>query len=357
MAAEDRNHGRWRQVLRDTRPRPTSGPPNAPAENTWEAVQTSNWSRRSCSGGRRWRRASPSLRPKISPRAARSSRSCSKMSARRQRTRAPPLPHEGQGQCAEGRLRLFVGGDRRGGRGARAETADPRRGQRRARARDLRGRRAETSWDRFAPVLAAIGTGIGVIGFMTFVGGVIVWAKLTANGFAAAPALGVIPSQDLLVIGAQTLVRQVIWALVAVAGLLLIYVILRQAWGRVGEEEATVVAGHATVLAASGMCFVLLALAIALAPFDHEMRHGDAVIAWAVVIGGALLAAAMGASPSGSVPDDRDIRARRRSSGSSPTGARATTRPCAPPPSCGRTRRRWPGSSWRRGPTASTSRA
>ena len=125
----------------------------------------------------------------------------------------------------------------------------------------------KTSWDRFAPVLAAIGTGIGVIGFVTFVGGVIVWAKLTANGFAAAPALGVIPSQDLLVIGAQTLVRQVIWALVAVAGLLLIYVILRQAWGRVGEEEATVVAGHATVLAASGMfVFVLLALAIALAP-------------------------------------------------------------------------------------------
>jgi hypothetical protein len=157
------------------------------------------------------------------------------------------------------------------------------------------GKDAKTSWDRLAPILAAVATGIGVIGFVTFVGGVIVWAKLTANGFAAAPALGIFPSQDLLVIGAQTLVRQVIWALVAVAALVVIYVVLRHFWGRVSEEEATVLAGHASLLAAGGMfLFVLLALAIALIPFDDEMRHGDAVVAWFVVAGAALLAAAIG---------------------------------------------------------------
>jgi hypothetical protein len=154
---------------------------------------------------------------------------------------------------------------------------------------------AKTTWDRLAPILAAIATGVGVIGFVTFVGGVIVWARLTANGFAAAPALGVFPSQDLLVIGAQTLVRQVIWAFIAVTGLLVIYVLLRIWSDRVSDEEATVLAGHASLFAATGMfVFVLLAFAIALVPFDSEMRDDDVVVAWGVVIGGAFLAAAIG---------------------------------------------------------------
>lgn len=150
-------------------------------------------------------------------------------------------------------------------------------------------------WSHLAPVLAAIGTGIGVIGFVTFIGGVIVWAKLTANGFPAAPALGVFPSQDLLVIGAQTLVRQVIFALGAVAALVLIYRLLRLFWGRVSEEEAAVLAGHASLLAAAGMfIFVLVALGGALLPFDAEIQPGHRLAAWALVVVGALLAAAVG---------------------------------------------------------------
>jgi hypothetical protein len=152
-----------------------------------------------------------------------------------------------------------------------------------------------SGWSHLAPVLAAIGTGVGVIGFVTFIGGVIVWAKLTANGFPAAPALGVFPSQDLLVIGAQTLVRQVIFALGAVAALVLIYVLLRVFWGRVSEEEAAVLAGHASLLAAAGMFFfVLVALGGALLPFDAEIQPGDRLGAWGLVFVGALLAAAVG---------------------------------------------------------------
>ena len=66
---------------------------------------------------------------------------------------------------------------------------------------------------RVAPILGAIGTGVGVIGFVTFIGGVTVYARLRAAGFPAAPALGIFPSQDLVVIGAQTLVPEVLWAL------------------------------------------------------------------------------------------------------------------------------------------------
>jgi hypothetical protein len=153
-----------------------------------------------------------------------------------------------------------------------------------------------SGWGQLAPILAAIGTGVGVLGFVTFVGGVIVWARLTANGFPAAPALGVFPTQDLLVIGAQTLVKSVIYALGAVAVLVLIYVgILRPFVGRVGEEEAALLTGNASRLAAFGMfVFVGLALSAALLPVDEDIADNRQVIAWLVVVGAALLAAAVG---------------------------------------------------------------
>jgi hypothetical protein len=153
-----------------------------------------------------------------------------------------------------------------------------------------------SGWGQLAPVLAAIGTGVGVLGFVTFVGGVIVWARLSANGFPAAPALGVFPSQDLLVIGAQTLVKPVIVALGTVAVLVLIYVaILRPFWGRVSEEEAALLTGNASRLAGSGMfVFVAFALTAALVPVVSEMKPKHQDIAWLVVLGGALLAAAVG---------------------------------------------------------------
>ena len=153
-----------------------------------------------------------------------------------------------------------------------------------------------SGWGQLAPILAAIGTGVGVIGFVTFVGGLIVWARLTANGFPAAPALGVFPSQDLLVIGAQTLVKPVIFALGAVAVLVVFYVaILRPFVGRVSEEEAALLAGNASRFAALGMfVFVALALSAALAPVDEDIAGDEQKVAWLVVFGAALLAAAVG---------------------------------------------------------------
>jgi hypothetical protein len=86
-----------------------------------------------------------------------------------------------------------------------------------------------TPWTQIAPVLAAIGTGIGVIGFVTFVGGAVVWARLQGAGFPAAPALGVIPSQDLVVIGTETLVPLILVAIGVVVVLTILYSIVRLA--------------------------------------------------------------------------------------------------------------------------------
>jgi hypothetical protein len=144
-----------------------------------------------------------------------------------------------------------------------------------------------------APVLAAIGTGVGVIGFVTFVGGVTVYARLRAAGFPAAPALGIFPSQDLVVIGAQTLVPEALSALGAVILLVFLYLILRAAVKRVSDEEAALLAGHATRLAAFGMfCFVVLALIVSTLPFFDELDGEHRVLALGLVVVAALLAAA-----------------------------------------------------------------
>jgi hypothetical protein len=144
-------------------------------------------------------------------------------------------------------------------------------------------------------VLAAIGTGVGVIGFVTFVGGVTVYARLRAAGFPAAPALGIFPSQDLVVIGAQTLVPEVLWALGAVILLVLSYAVLRAASKRVSDEEASLLAGHATRLAAFGMfCFVALALFVATLPFLHDLDVKHRAFALVLIGVAALLAATAG---------------------------------------------------------------
>ena len=153
-----------------------------------------------------------------------------------------------------------------------------------------------SGWDRVAPVLGAIGTGVGVIGFVTFIGGVTVYARLRAAGFPAAPALGIFPSQDLVVIGAQTLVPEVLSAFGAVILLGLVYALFRgsqhisdeeAAWlagqakspakkgllkarKRLSDEEAALRAGHATAYVVVGMFFFV---GLALIGSTHPVRR------------------------------------------------------------------------------------
>lgn len=152
-----------------------------------------------------------------------------------------------------------------------------------------------TGWEVISPVLAAVGTGIGVIGFVTFVGGVYVWARLNGNGFPAAPALSVFPKQDLLVVGASTLVPQLLVALLIVVVLSGIYLIVRRASRNVGEVERLLLAGEASALSAIGMgLFVALALGATVVLTAGGLEGKDAKLAFVAVGLGGLIGAMVG---------------------------------------------------------------
>jgi hypothetical protein len=188
-----------------------------------------------------------------------------------------------------------------------------------------------TGWDRLAPLLGAIVTGVGVIGFVTFIGGVTVYARLRAAGFPAAPALGIFPSQDLVVIGAQTLVPEALSALGIVVALGFLYALVRRrkhvshvsdeealreghrirvavrkrlraarkvllrARNRVNDEEAALLTGHVTPFATIGMFFfVVLALSLSTVPFRSELDNTHRRYAVGLVLVAALLAATVG---------------------------------------------------------------
>ncbi len=74
-----------------------------------------------------------------------------------------------------------------------------------------------SGWDRVVPILGAVATGVGVLGFVTFVGGAIEWARFGAAGLPREEALSIVPTQDLVVIGANTLVPAVAYGLLATA--------------------------------------------------------------------------------------------------------------------------------------------
>jgi hypothetical protein len=68
------------------------------------------------------------------------------------------------------------------------------------------------------PVLTAIGTGIGAIGFVIFFGGFILWSRFAAAGLPAEEAVSHVPRGDLVATGASFIVPAILAALVA-AGL------------------------------------------------------------------------------------------------------------------------------------------
>jgi len=71
--------------------------------------------------------------------------------------------------------------------------------------------------DLLIPVLTAIGTGIGVIGFVMFFGGFILWTRFDAAGLPANEAVAQVPRADLVATGASFLVPAVLAALAAAA--------------------------------------------------------------------------------------------------------------------------------------------
>src|SRR3954454_22341855 len=54
----------------------------------------------------------------------------------------------------------------------------------------------DSGWERMTPLLGAIATGIGVLGFVTLVGGAIAWARFNGAGLSAEDAVGFLPTQN-----------------------------------------------------------------------------------------------------------------------------------------------------------------
>ncbi len=94
----------------------------------------------------------------------------------------------------------------------------------------------DDSWGRIAPVLAAVASGVGVLGFVTFVGGAIAWARFGGAGLPEEEALSIVPTSTLVVIGAATVVPAVVLALAAVALMFMVRVAIGTREERLGDE-------------------------------------------------------------------------------------------------------------------------
>jgi hypothetical protein len=108
---------------------------------------------------------------------------------------------------------------------------------------------AKTAWESMTPVLGAIAGGIGVLGFVTFIGGAIEFARLDAAGLPAEEAVAVVPTQNLVVIGAGALVPAIGVAFAATAALFVWFV-------RVGTLERIRHTAKRRARAVAGILFV-----------------------------------------------------------------------------------------------------
>ena len=85
-------------------------------------------------------------------------------------------------------------------------------------------------------LLAALGAGIGVLGFVTFAGGAVIWGRLDQAGLPADEVVGVVPRETLIVTGASVLVPAVVIALLTVLILLAVDQVTAL-WTRLRERK------------------------------------------------------------------------------------------------------------------------
>ncbi|HWM63600.1 MAG TPA: hypothetical protein VNP96_06375 [Solirubrobacterales bacterium] len=132
------------------------------------------------------------------------------------------------------------------------------------------------AWENIAPVLAAIATGIGVVGFVTFVGGAIQWARFDATGLPKEEALSVVPTQDLVVTGASALVPAILAGLLASAFYLIAYVFFGRRAERISDPaklEAVEERSHAVrtaLLIGLVFAFEIVVFAVTLDSLDAD---------------------------------------------------------------------------------------
>lgn len=85
-----------------------------------------------------------------------------------------------------------------------------------------RGSKKEGDQSAFAPLLATLLSGLGVLGFVTFAGGVVLWSRFNEMGIPADHALGLVTKSELVSTGADFLVP----AFLIAAGVVLVVVLL-----------------------------------------------------------------------------------------------------------------------------------
>jgi hypothetical protein len=74
-------------------------------------------------------------------------------------------------------------------------------------------------------IIAAVASGIGVLGFVTFAGGAVLWSRFKGMGLPAEHVLGLLPRAELIATGAQFLVPAVLFT--TLIGAILMFVELR----------------------------------------------------------------------------------------------------------------------------------
>ena len=111
-----------------------------------------------------------------------------------------------------------------------AETEDTKASEAKASPQDL-----------VLKVLGAIGTGVGVLGFVAFFGGAVLWLRAEKADLPANDAVSVIPKSVLVTTGASFLVPAVLIALLAVVLIFAVYIVAnlpRQNSARQASSEA-----------------------------------------------------------------------------------------------------------------------
>jgi hypothetical protein len=139
-------------------------------------------------------------------------------------------------------------------------------------------------WGLISPILAAVATGIGVVGFATFIGGAVQYGRFAGAGLPPEEAVSFVPTRTLIVLGAKTLT----WAVLA--GLLsgAIVLILRT----VEEQQEN---PNAFVQKANEKRAVAIGTAIGVVELGFILFVGlDPLIAVAFAAGTVVMAGAVG---------------------------------------------------------------
>ena len=151
-------------------------------------------------------------------------------------------------------------------------------------AQEEQAARAWSPRDVGLNALAAVGTGIGVLGFVTLVGGAVLYAQMSAVGLPSGEIVARIPQSTMLVVGARLLVP-------LLAGLLLALLILRVLESGI-EEQAKRQPSDASAAAyrkrqikrlRGGACALLFAVGLAFAVIDIGKANGPAWLYFAAV--------------------------------------------------------------------------